>query len=373
MQMKEIPSLGVTLSRLGLGVMRLPEKDGRIDYDESVKYVDMLYEAGVNYYDTAYFYHNEQSEPFVRRALVERYPRDSYYVATKLPGHLCKEPADMERIFETQRERLGLERIDFYLLHGINYGTWGKLRDLGVLEFVRRLKAEGKIRFFGLSFHGANEDLAKILDEYPCDFCQIQLNYADWAQREASVLYEELRRRGLPVIVMEPVRGGGLARLYPAMEEILRAANPNASNASWAMRWCGSLPAADVILSGMSTMEQCRDNAAQFAPFVPLTEDEYKTLDRVVEAFENLPLVRCTGCKYCIDCPQEINIPDLFERYNSHIRFQSTWPLANYLAATPKEKQATACIECGACEERCPQELAIIEELKKVHAAAEAI
>lgn len=373
MQMRVIQKLGITVSRLGFGAMRMPVKDGAVDYEQAERLVDCLHAGGVNYYDTAFFYHGGQSEPFLRRALTERYPRESFFVATKLPLHLCETPADMDRIFEEQRKNLGVDCIDFYLLHGIGRADWQKAKTLGAPDWLRRLKAEGKIRFAGFSFHDKNEELPPILDENEWDFCQIQLNYADWRQRAADTLYHALEARGIPIIVMEPVRGGGLADLYPEMTALLGERAPGRSAASWAIRWCASRPAADIILSGMSTPEQCEDNVRALSPFVPLTEDEEEALAEVVRMFDGLPLIPCTQCRYCADCPQGIDIPKLFSLYNDHLRLQAGWTFAVDYRDTPAERRAAACADCGFCTERCPQKIGIPQKLRLVHERAEAL
>jgi predicted aldo/keto reductase-like oxidoreductase len=370
MQKREISKLGVTVSRLGFGGMRMPEKDGRVDYPRAEAMVDYLFDHGVTYYDTAWFYHGGQSEPFLRKALVERRPRSGFTVATKLPLGECGDLEDAGRIFETQRKNLGVDTIDFYLLHGIGAEGWAKAKALGLPDFLRRLKDEGKIRFYGFSFHDKNEALPPILDDNHWDFCQVQINYADWHQRGADTLYQALADREIPIIVMEPVRGGGLTKLYPDMESILRGLDPDLSPASWALRFCGTLPHTDVILSGMSNMEQCRENVDTFSHFKPLKEAELDGLKVIAQAFDNLPLIPCTQCRYCADCPQGINIAELFGMYNRCMQYQQGWALHNYALKTPEEHKATACIRCGYCESRCPQRIEITKELVRAHEAA---
>ncbi|MDR3207281.1 MAG: aldo/keto reductase [Oscillospiraceae bacterium] len=370
MQKREISKLGITVSRLGFGGMRMPEKDGQVDYPQTEAMIDYLLENGVTYYDTAWFYHGGQSEPFLRKALVERHPRDSFTVATKLPLGECNTLADAERVFETQCKNLGVETIDFYLLHGIGAEGWAKAKALGLPDFLRRLKAEGKIRFAGFSFHDKNETLPPILDDNQWDFCQVQINYADWHQRGADTLYQALADREIPIIVMEPVRGGGLTRLYPEMEAVLRGLDPEPSLASWALRFCATLPHVDVILSGMSSMEQCRDNVNTFSHFTSLKEAELEGLRGIAQAFDKLPLIPCTQCRYCADCPQGIDIAELFGKYNRFMQYQQGWGLHNYVLNTPEEHKATACVQCGYCESRCPQGIEIPKELVRVHEAA---
>ena len=372
MQKRQIAKLNITTSRLGFGAMRLPEQDGKINEPKAVEMLDYLHQNGVTYYDTAWFYHNSQSEPFVGRNLVERYPRDSFTVATKLPIDFCDKPEDMSRIFETQRKNLGLSCIDFYLMHGLDTASWEKAKRFGAPDFLKRLKDEGKIRFAGFSFHDKNEAFIPILDDFPWEFCQIQLNYADWYQRRADHLYDALAERGIPIILMEPVRGGGLSNLPSEMAAQLAERDPSASQASWALRFCDALPHVDVVLSGMSTLEQCRENVDIFSAARPLDQADQEALRSVAAAFDRLPTIPCTQCRYCASCPQNIDIEKLFRWYNNFQRFQDTWPLSFvYWNEVAEDKRASACIRCGQCEAACPQRIAVMDELQKVHQTAE--
>lgn len=371
MQTRDIPQLNITTSRLGFGAMRMPEKDRQIDYPRAEALIDYCMQNGITYYDTAWVYHNKQSEPFLRRALVERYPRGRFTLATKLPLGECHSPADMARIFEAQRQKLGVEYIDFYLLHGIDADGWDQFKRLGAPAYLRRLKDEGKIRFGGFSFHDDNAAFAPILDEFPCDFCQIQVNYADWYQRGADELYRAAAERNIPIIIMEPVRGGGLANLYPGMLELLTRHDPEASQTSWAMRFCGALPHADVVLSGMSTLKQCEDNIKTFSALRPLSDAENETLRAIARAFDSIPHIPCTQCRYCDGCPRGIDIPWMFTAMNIHLRYQGRWELSfEYWNNISEAHRASACIQCGQCEAICPQRIGIINELKRVHQKA---
>ncbi len=373
MQMRTIESLGVTVSRLGFGAMRLPGVNGDIDYKDAEKLIDIMMDAGVNYFDTAWFYHDGRSEPFLKKALVDRYPRDSFFLATKSPTFQCKNRAELEEIFDEQRRRTGVDFFDFYLLHGLSEKNWADAKAIDAPAFLRDRKASGQIRFTGFSYHDANEKLAPILDDFEWQFCQIQLNYADWKQEKAYELYNAVFERGIPIIVMEPVRGGGLAALYPDMANILKAVNPDATPASFAFRFCCDLPGVDIVLSGMSTPVQCLDNVKTFSEAKPLSEAERAALDAVVDGMAKRPYIPCTACRYCSDCPQGIDIPALFGAYNDHIGLKANYLLAvEYLLRTPPEKHATACIRCGQCEERCPQGIAIMDNIQLAHDAAEA-
>ena len=371
MQKRTVEKLGVTVSRLGFGAMRMPERDGAVDFTAAQELVDCLHQGGVNFFDTAYFYHNGGSETFLKQALVDRYPRDSYHLSSKLPVGMCRVSDDMNRLFNLQRERLGVSRIDFYMLHGIGADEWARDKALGAPDFLRRLKADGCIGFHGFSFHDKPEALATILDDFPWDFCLLQINYADWFQRGADRLYEAAAQRGVPIFVMEPVRGGGLTRLPPEMQAIKDSQAPSISSAAWALSFCASLPRVDVILSGMSTVEQCRENVKLFAK--PLTRDEgdLEAMRRVALAFDKMPSIPCTDCRYCANCPQGIDIPRLFSGFNDYNLYQNTWGLEHfYRYEVPDRHKATACTRCGACEAVCPQKIAVMEELARVHNAA---
>lgn len=365
MEMKRIESLGVELSRLGFGAMRMPTAEEKIDYNASEAMIDKLMEVGVNYYDTAWFYHDGESQKFLRSALVKRYPRDKFYIATKMPGHEIKAPEDCARVFESQIKDLGVECIDFYLLHGISREGYEHFVSMGAVEYLEKQRAAGRIRFLGFSYHGKNEDLGYVLDQHKWDFCQLQINYYDYS-KGADFIYNAAAERNVPVIVMEPVRGGGLARLAPEVEKVFHDANPAASTASWALRWVAGLPGVAVILSGMSSMEQVLDNIKTFEKYNPLNAGEQEIVANVIDALSKLPVIACTHCNYCSECPSGIKIPRIFSAYNEHLRFKNRWWIDQYVTGE-KAVHATACVECGACESACPQKISIIQELKKVH------
>jgi hypothetical protein len=360
-----------TMPKLGFGLMRLPEKDGRIDMEHLCRMVDAYMKAGMNYFDTAYVYHGGNSEKAIREALVQRYPRDQFMLATKLPAWCMKEPEDRDRIFNEQLERCGVEYFDFYLLHSIEDGGNGETYErLDCFNWGLKKKAEGKIRHFGFSFHGSPAYLTKVLDAHPeVEFVQIQLNYADWTNPvvRSGELYEILHSRNIPMIIMEPVKGGTLAALKPELEEMYRAARPSASVASWALRFVGSLPGVMTILSGMSTEEQMNDNIGTFTRFEPLSEEEKELVDKVRTIMLNVPQIGCTSCRYCTPgCPMNISIPDVFRAVNTMNLYGDVFrPKAFYGGVVGQgHGRASDCIACGQCEGVCPQHLPIIELLK---------
>ena len=360
-----------TMPKLGFGMMRLPEKDGKIDIGHVCRMVDQYMQAGMNYFDTAYVYHGGHSEEAVREAIAKRYPRESFMVATKLPAWCMKAPEDRDRIFNEQLERCGLDYFDFYLLHSIEDGGNGETYEkLDCFSWGLQKKAEGMIRHFGFSFHGSPEYLEQVLDVHPeVEFVQIQLNYADWENPvvRSGKLYKILHSRNIPMIIMEPVKGGTLARLAPELEAKYRAARPDASVASWALRFVGSLPGVMTILSGMSTEEQMQDNIRTFTDFEPLTEKEMELVQEVRSIMLNVPQIGCTACRYCTDgCPMHIPIPDVFRAVNTMTLYQEVFrPKAFYGGLVGQGYgRASDCIGCGQCEGVCPQHLPIISLLK---------
>ncbi|MDR1688125.1 MAG: aldo/keto reductase [Clostridiales bacterium] len=356
---------GETVSRLGMGLMRLPEAEGQIDYKRAEEMIDTLMAAGVTYYDTAFFYHGGHSEEFANKALISRYPRHSFTIATKMPLGEAEKAGSPEIIFNGQLEKLGVDFIDYYLMHGINWGGFEYAQRLGADTYLKKMKEEGKIRYLGFSFHGPADDLPKVLDAFEWDFCQVQLNYFDWDLGEGKKLYEAAHSRNVPLVVMEPVRGGGLSNCHPDVKKVFTDANPEASVASWALRWVGSLEGVDIVLSGMSNIEQVNDNIAMFSPLKTLTEKEYAVIKDAMKKFRELPLIGCTECRYCEKCPQNISIHKLFGGYNDKIRFGSSWYLMNY-RNWEKDKLADKCINCGVCEAACPQGIKITEKIKEV-------
>ena len=360
-----------TMPKLGFGLMRLPEKNGKIDIDQVCRMADDYLEAGLNYFDTAYVYHGGHSEEAVREALTKRYPRDKFMVATKLPAWCMKEEADRDRIFHEQLERTGLDFFDFYLLHSVEDGSNGDTYErLDCFSWAVRKKAEGKIRHFGFSFHGSPEYLEKLLDAHPeVEFVQIQLNYLDRTNPvvRSEALYNILHKRNIPIVVMEPVRGGMLANMAPEIEAKFKAKRPNDSVASWALRFVASLPGVMTVLSGMSNEEQMLDNIGTFRNFEALSDEEFAIIDEVTKEILSIPQIGCTACKYCTPgCPMNISIPDVFRTINTLRRYPDDWRSKNfYNGLKSRYGKASDCIACGQCEGVCPQHLPIIELMKE--------
>ena len=360
------------MPKLGFGLMRLPQNEGAVDVAAVKRMVDAYMKSGFNYFDTAYVYHGGNSERVIKEALVDRYPRESFYLATKLPAWTMNGPEDRERIFGEQLEKCGVEYFDFYLLHsledGKNYDLYEKY---DCFRWAMEKKEQGKIRHFGFSYHGTPELLEQVLDRHPeVEFVQIQLNYADWNNQvvQSGRLYEILHRRGIPMIVMEPVKGGMLANLQPELEELLKEVRPEASSASWALRFVGSLDGVMTILSGMSSEKQMEDNLNTFRHFEPLSEQERQVIQTVVKKMQDKPLIQCTSCRYCCDgCPTSIRIPDIFRAVNTARLYPGdNRPKMFYknLVGAGSGK-ASDCIGCGQCESVCPQHLPVMELLKE--------
>ena len=359
------------MPKLGFGLMRLPENGGSVDINKVCCMVDKYMESGMNYFDTAYIYHGGKSEVAAREALVKRYPRDSFMLATKLPAWEMRCEADRDRIFNEQLKRTGVDYFDFYLLHSVEEGSnHDNYEKYDCWNWGLKLKEEGKIRHFGFSFHGSPELLIEVLDRHPeTEFVQIQLNYLDRSNPvvRSQQLYEILHEREIPIIVMEPVRGGMLADFGDEINSVFKNARPDKSVASWALRFVGSLPGVMTILSGMSSEEQMDDNISTFSDFEKLSDSELTIINDVTEKVLETPQIGCTACKYCCDgCPMKIRIPDVFRTINTLRRYPDDWRSKNfYSGLVQRSGKASDCVGCGQCEGVCPQHLPIIELLKE--------
>lgn len=359
------------MPKIGFGLMRLPEADGQIELGRVCDMVDEYMKAGFNYFDTAYVYHGGNSEKIVKEAIVKRYPRESFTVATKLPAWCINSMEDRDKIFNEQLERCGVDYFDYYLLHSIedgnNYDTYVKY---DCFNWGVQKREEGKIKHLGFSYHGSPELLEKIVDSHPeIEFVQIQLNYIDWNDTiiHSGELYRILSERNIPIIVMEPVKGGKLANLDDECSAILKGIHPDKSAASWALRFVASLPGVGTILSGMSTEEQLSDNMATFTNFEPLNDEEKEAIEKVKEVMLRVELVGCTSCRYCVDgCPMSISIPDVISAVNNKRKFPGDMrPQFFYNGLADRTAPASACIACGQCEGVCPQHLPIINVLQE--------
>ncbi len=367
MEYRSMDKLGIKTSLLGFGCMRFPQQDGKINEPEAEKMIDTAIAAGVNYIDTAYPYHNGDSEPFVGRVL-NKYPRDSYYLATKLPCWEVKTLDDAKRLFNEQLKRLDKDYIDFYLLHSLSGSGFDRMVSLGVPEYCDELKKQGKIKYFGFSFHDSYEAFEHIASYRKWDFCQIQLNYMDTDEQAGLKGYELTVKLGIPLVIMEPVKGGSLASLPKDMCDKFAEVCPDNSVASWAFRWVGSLPNVKVILSGMSTPEQVADNLKTFNSFKPLSEKEQETVLTVADMMKKRVNNGCTGCRYCMPCPAGVDIPRNFKVWNSYGIYGNKGSAIWEWDDIEDNAKAKNCIKCGKCEKACPQKLSIREDLARLQA-----
>lgn len=363
-----------TVSKLGFGCMRFPLTDLKdvtaIDIEQVKEMVDLFMDAGGTYFDTAFVYHNGHSEVALREALVERYPRDSFTIATKCLAWALPDAETAKACLDTSLERLGTDCVDYYLLHNVGGERTKKFDDFGMWEWAQEMKAAGKIRNVGFSMHDGAETLDQLLNDHPeVDFIQLQVNYLDW---ESPVVQsrrnmEVARKHGKPVVVMEPARGGRLADLPAAVAAPLLEARPDLSQASWAYRFCYNQPGVLTVLSGMSTPDQMRQNIAEWhehgGVFSPR---EQKALDAAREVLAAIPTVPCTNCRYCVkDCPQQVAIPEIMNLLNLEVQTENTEFAKQQYSWQAAPGRAGDCIQCGACEAMCPQSINIIEQLEK--------
>ena len=361
---------GLKLSALGMGAMRLPVVDGddsKIDEAAAFAMVDEAMARGVNYYDTAWGYHNGNSELVMGKALA-RHPREKFYLATKFPGYDLSNMGKVEEIFEKQLEKCQVEYFDFYLFHNVCEMNIDAYLDpkYGTYDYLLAQKKNGRIRHLGFSAHGDYDVMKRFLEAYGKDmeFCQIQLNYLDWDFQDAKRKVELLDQWNIPVWVMEPLRGGKLASLAPEDEAKLKALRPDEGIPAWAFRYLQSIPSVVVTLSGMSNMEQMKDNIATFETDKPLNETELETLHAIAQGMVKKIVLPCTACHYCTShCPQGLDIPNLLSLYNEHCFTQGGFIAPMALSAIPADKQPSACIGCRSCEAVCPQGIKISEAM----------
>lgn len=356
-------------SLLGFGCMRFPTLDpDKPDIDEiqAQKMVDFAYANGVTYYDTAYPYHGGLSELFIGKAL-KKYPRDSFNLATKMPSWLLHSLDDAIRFFNEQLTKCQVEYFDYYLCHALNRDTFKNYQLPGVMDFLYQMKKIGKIRHLGFSFHDTPDILKKIIHTFQWDFVQLQINYLDWDFIEAKKMYETVENAGIPVVIMEPVRGGTLASLSEESQQIFKNANPDVSVASWAIRYAASKKNVLTVLSGMSNEEQTFDNVKTMSDFHPITEGDQEVIAKALSAFLESRTIPCTACGYCMPCPNGVDIPGVFKIYNRYAISKSKWSFLHGMGQMEETKLASSCIACGDCLSLCPQHIEISDRMEEIN------
>ena len=360
------------LSALGLGTMRLPvtseTDDTQIDVEQTEKMVEYAIKNGINYFDTAWGYHSGESEKVIGNAL-SKYPRESFYLATKFPGYDLSNMDKVEEIFEAQLKKCKVDYFDFYLFHNVYEKNIDPYLDEkhGILDYLLKQKENGRIKHLGFSVHGSLEVMKRFLEAYGkhMEFCQIQLNYLDYKFQDAKAKVELLNEYNIPIWVMEPLRGGRLAKLSEEQEKKLKELRPDENIHAWAFRFLQSIPGVTMVLSGMSSMEQLEENIKTFKERKPLNEEEKKALFEIVDEMLNKKVLPCTACRYCTShCPKGLNIPHLLSLYNEHIFTGGGFIAPMAISALPEDKRPSACIGCRSCEKVCPQQIKISEAMK---------
>ena len=373
--------LGKSIKKLGFGLMRLPMlggPDSEVDIEQIKEMVDLFLGSGFTYFDTAYGYTNGKSEAAAKTALVDRYPRERFQLATKLPAWAgAKTAEEAKQMFWTSLERTGAGYFDFYLLHNCGGGRTAVFDDYGIWDYVRELKAKGLVKHIGFSFHDTADELDRILTAHPdMEFVQLQINYGDWESGsvQSRKCYEIALKHNKPIVIMEPVKGGMLANLPDRVGTIFKEADPSLPQASWAIRFAASLDNVVTVLSGMSTLDQMKSNISYMEAFKPLSAAEINVVEKVRKELADIPQVPCTSCAYCVkDCPQGIHIPQYFDAMNRYLVYNdlSAAKFGYKMEQNFGSASASECIACGACEAVCPQKIQIIDELKRVAATLE--
>lgn len=349
------------VSLLGMGCMRFPltsEKTEDIDQVQVQQMVDYAYENGINYFDTAYPYHGGKSEASIGKALA-KYPRESFYLADKMPIWKVEKPEELDIVLSEQLQRTGVSYFDYYLFHAVDKTRFEKVKELDMYNWAMKKKSEGVLKNVGFSFHDAPSVLRDICTTYKWDFVQLQINYLDWDLGTASELYEIANEFDLQIVVMEPVRGGALASLGSTVDEIFKKADSDASVASWAIRYVASLPSVLSVLSGMSNFAQVQDNIKTMTNFIAMSEQELNVVENALDEYKKAKTIPCTGCRYCMDCPFGVQIPEIFTIHNDGALMHGAKYFETQMQSMPEIARPTSCVACGACAEVCPQKIDI--------------
>lgn len=355
------------VSLLGMGCMRLPvTESGEIDYEKTEEMIEIAYKKGITYFDTAYPYHGGQSE-LVIGSILKKYPRESFLLADKLPIWTCKTLEDVKNVFNEQLEKCGVEYFDFYLCHAMNLERFNFYKELNVFPYLLELREKGIIRHLGFSYHDAAQNIIPIADELDWDFAQIQFNYLDYEMQDAKKQYEELTKRNISVVVMEPIRGGMLANICDEANNIFKSYKPDASTASWALRFVASFPNIKVILSGMSNKEQLLDNLNTFNNYEEINEEEKILIEQAKKAILGNDFIPCTGCRYCVPCPVGVYIPSIFRIYNMYGIHKNFEKFKAEMAKIESGHLPSNCLSCKKCVKQCPQGIEIDRQLAKIN------
>lgn len=364
---RKFDKLNIETSLLGFGCMRFPTMvDGKIDEEKAEEMLDFAIKNGVNYIDTAYPYHGGASEPFVGKVL-SKYPRDSFFLATKLPIWQINTKEDVYRIFNDQLHRLKVDYIDFYLLHSMNQKSLDKVKELGIVEICEQFRKEGKIKYLGFSFHDKYSVFEELINYYDWDFCQIQFNYIDKDTQAGIKGYELAKAKHIPMVIMEPIKGGLLARLPKEISDIFGIGENRKSDSSYALRYVADLDNVNVILSGMSNLEQVKDNVDTFSHYQKLSDDEKIMYEKVVTNLRKRLKNGCTACRYCMPCPFGVDIPGNFAIWNQYGMYDNKETFKNRVNHFIKnDKFADKCVKCGRCETLCPQHITIRDDLEHI-------